>query len=88
MFAPEASDYVIEYPEMVMSQLIFFEGGLRQLSVMSLDSHGAIIWYAFGVAWLNSRGVVLFLSFMCFSTVMQFLCCLHLLRASNDPPCC
>ena len=56
MSAPEASDDVIEYPEMVMSQLIFFEGGLRQLSVMSLDSHGAIIWYAFGVAWLNSRG--------------------------------
>ena len=60
MFAPEASDYVIEYPEMVMSQLIFFEGGLRQLSVMLLHSHRAIIWYAFGAVWLNSREVVLF----------------------------
>ena len=73
---------------MVMSQLIFFEGGLRQLSVMLLHSHRAIIWYAFGAVWLNSREVVLFSSLMCFSTVMQFLCCLFLLRASNDPPCC
>ena len=60
MSAREASDDVIEYPEMVMSQLIFFEGGLRQVSVMMLHIHRAIVRYTFGVAWLNSRGVVLF----------------------------
>ena len=56
MSASEAIDDVIEYPEMVMSQLIFFGGGLRQLSVMLLHRQRAIIWYAFGLAWLNSRG--------------------------------
>ena len=39
MSAPEAGDDVIEYPEIVMSQLTFFEGGLRQLNVMLLHKH-------------------------------------------------
>ena len=30
------------------------------LGVMLLQRHRAIIWYAFGVAWLNFRGVRLF----------------------------
>ena len=45
MSASEGTDDVIEYPEMVMSQLMFFEGGLRQLSVMLLHRQRAIIWY-------------------------------------------
>ena len=28
-----------------------------KLSVMLLHRYGAIVWYAFGVAWLNSRGL-------------------------------
>ena len=32
-------------------------GGSVWLGVMLLHRHRAIIWYAFGVAWLNSRGV-------------------------------
>ena len=72
MSASEAIDDVIEYPEMVMSQLIFFEGGLRQLSVMLLHRQRAIIWYAFGVASLNSRGGGVVLKLDCFRTVMQF----------------
>ena len=39
----------------------FFRGVLPvKLSVMFLHRHRAIIWYAFGVAWFNSRGVGLF----------------------------
>ena len=34
--------------------------GCRPLSVLLLHRHRAIIWYAFGVAWLNSWGVGLF----------------------------
>ena len=41
-----------------LGQLIFFEGGFhRTLSALLLHRHRAIICYAFGVAWLNSRGV-------------------------------
>ena len=43
-------------------QLIFFGvdgggGASVKLSVMSLHRHRAIIWYAYGVAWLNSMEV-------------------------------
>ena len=31
--------------------------GCVWLGAMLLHRHGAIVWYAFGVAWLNSRGV-------------------------------
>ena len=31
--------------------------GCVWLGAMFLHRHGAIVWYAFGVAWLNSRGV-------------------------------
>ena len=40
-----------------LAQLIFFEGGFRQTKCHVVESHEAIMWYAFGVAWLNSRGV-------------------------------
>ena len=35
---------------------IKLRGGCVWLCVMLLHSHRAIIWHAFGVAWLNSRG--------------------------------
>ena len=56
------------------------------LSVMLLHRHRAIIWYAFGVAWLNSRGVGLLQSLMCFRTVMQFVCavCMQAITHSVD----
>ena len=33
------------------------KGGCVWLGAMLLHRHGAIVWYAFGVAWLNYRGV-------------------------------
>ena len=45
----------------------------------------AISWFASGVVRLNSRGVGLFYSLMCYSTGMQFLCSLH---GSNETLCC
>ena len=40
-----------------LSQLIFFfSEACARLSFMLLHRHRAIIWYAFGVSWLNSRG--------------------------------
>ena len=54
---------------------------------MLLHRHRAIIWYAFLVAWLNSRGVGCFkVCWMCCSTGMHFLRCLP--HASNDTLCC
>ena len=41
---------------------------------MLLHRHRAINWYAFGVDRLNSRGVWLFQSLVCFRTVIQFFC--------------
>ena len=55
--------------------------GCVWLGAMLLHRHGAIVWYAFGVAWLNSQGSGVVVN-VCFC--MQFVCCLH---ASNDPPC-
>ena len=44
-----------------LSQLIFFlRKASVKLSFMLLHRHRAIILYAFGVAWLNSRGLGLF----------------------------
>ena len=43
-----------------LRQLIFFRGASAKLSVMLFHRHRAIIWYAFGVACVNSRGVGLF----------------------------
>ena len=47
-----------------------------------LQRHRAIIWYEFGVTWLNSRGVGL----LCFRTVMQFVCavCIQAMTHSVD----
>ena len=41
------------------------------LGVILLHIHRAIIWCAFGVAWLYSMGAWLFERLMCFRTVMQ-----------------
>ena len=41
---------------------------------MLLHRHRAIIWFAFGVAWLNFREVELLLSLLCFCTLMHFVC--------------
>ena len=56
------------------------------LGAMLLHRHGAIVWYAFGVAWLNSRGVGLLFSLMCFCTLMQFVCavCMQAMTHSVD----
>ena len=43
-----------------LRQLIIFEGASAKLSVMLFHRHRGIIWYAFGVACVNSRGVGLF----------------------------
>ena len=43
----------------------FLLGASVELSVLLLHRHRAIIWYAFGVAWLNTRGVGL-LKRLCF----------------------
>ena len=45
----------------------------------------AIIWGAFGVVWLNSRGVGLLKSLMCFCTLMQFVSvCMQAMTHSVD----
>ena len=46
-------------------------GASVKLSVMLLHRHRAIIWYAFGVAWLNFRGVGLLLR-LCFVLECRF----------------
>ena len=43
-----------------LGQLIFLRGASVELSVLLLNRHRAILWYAFGVAWLNSSGTGLF----------------------------
>ena len=55
-------------------------------NLISKDRHRAIIWYAFGVAWLNSRVVGLLYSLMCFGTLMQFVCafCMQAMTHSVD----
>ena len=40
--------------------------------IVLLHSHRAICCYAFGVTWLNSRGLGLLQSLMCYRTGMQF----------------
>ena len=61
-------------------------GGCVWLGVMLLHRHRAIIWYAFGVAWLNSGGVGLLYSLMCFCTLMHFVCavCMQAMTHSVD----
>ena len=58
------------------------------LGVMVLHRHRAIFRFAFGIAYLNSRGVGLFLMLflMCFCTVMQFVCtvCMQAITHSVD----
>ena len=39
---------------------LFLGGASVKLSVMLLHRHRAIIWYTFGIAWLNSMEVGLF----------------------------
>ena len=51
--------------------------GCVWLAVMLLPRHRAIIWYAFGVVWLNSRGVGL-LKRLCFVLECRFAESLHL----------
>ena len=43
-----------------LGQLFFLRGASVELSVLMLHRRRAIICYAFGVAWLNSRGMGLF----------------------------
>ena len=42
-----------------------WRGNCVQLGVVLLHRHRAIVWYAFGVAWLNSRGGVVLKSMLC-----------------------
>ena len=42
------------------------------------------MWYAFGVAWLNSRGVGLLKTLMCFCTLMQFVCAVCMQAMTNS----
>ena len=57
-------------------------GSCVWLVVMLLHRHRAIIWFAFGVAWLNFREVGL----LCFCTLMQFVCtvCMQAMTHSVD----
>ena len=55
------------------------------LGVMVLHRHRAIIWGAFGVVWLNSRGGGVVESLMCFCTLMQFVSvCMQAMTHSVD----
>ena len=44
-------------PQIKLNVSLKLRRGCVWLGVMMLHRHRAIIWYAFGVAWLNSRGV-------------------------------
>ena len=56
VFTHVGSMYANLFEQKMASQLIFLRRASVKLSVMLFHRHRAIIWYAFGIAWLNSRG--------------------------------